>query len=214
MNRSLDKIVKQAKRTGRKVARRLSLSETGVLKKVVEKRESEQETRAVRVWGPYQESPTKFRLKIAEKGIERSLVYRTLEEAEAVKAELLRKHSHIQQITVHEALMEWPQYLEECRGIKPRSAKWLVQISRYWLPLHRPLSHITELDAKQLYTEHVRTPKSSNEETTISGDSPRATPDGATILGLGDRAGLLSPQSMEVCSQDREEAEREAAASH
>ncbi len=158
MNRSLDKIVKQAKRTGRKVARRRSLSETEVLKKVVEKRESEQETRTVRVWGPYQESATKFRLKIAEGGVERSLIFRTLEEAEEVKEELLRKHSHIQQITVHEALMEWSHHLEECRGIKPRSAKWVVQISRYWLPPHRPLSHITELDAKQIYTEHVRTP--------------------------------------------------------
>ena len=42
--------------------------------------------------GPYCEGPQKFRLKIAENGIERSLVFHSEEEAGGVKEELLEKH--------------------------------------------------------------------------------------------------------------------------
>ena len=43
--------------------------------------------------GHYCEGPQKFRLKIAENGIERSLVFHSEEEAGGVKEELLEKHS-------------------------------------------------------------------------------------------------------------------------
>ena len=42
----------------------------------------------IRVWGPYQDGPAKYRLKLFEGGHARSLCFKTAAEAEAVKAKL------------------------------------------------------------------------------------------------------------------------------
>ena len=82
MKRTIDRVVKQAKRTGKRIAK-LNQSKSATMKGITEQLEQKADT--LKVWGPYQEGPTSFRLKIAESGIERSLKFRTQEEAEGVK---------------------------------------------------------------------------------------------------------------------------------
>ena len=158
MNRTIDNLVKQAKWTGRKVAQQLRLSETEARKKVDGKRNIAKESHSLRLLGPYQESPTKFRLKIAEGEVERSLTYRSLEQATEVKRALIRKHARIQQITVGEALDEWLRSLSTVRGLRPSTIDWLIHACRYWLPRTKLLSQISEAKAKQIYAEHVIRP--------------------------------------------------------
>ena len=55
MNQRMDSIVKQAKRTGRKVAQRLKQEDAPMLAKVCASRQEEKESSQIRVWGPYQE---------------------------------------------------------------------------------------------------------------------------------------------------------------
>lgn len=158
MKQRMDSIVKQAKRTGSKVSQRLKQEDAPMLAKVCALRQEEKESSRIRVWGPYQEGAAKFRLKVSEGSVERNLTFRTREEAEAVKDDLLRKLSRVKQITIADALEEWSQHLMEVRGLKPKSARWVVQVSRFWLPLDKPLAQITAPDAKQLYSEHVSRP--------------------------------------------------------
>ena len=53
------------------------------------------------------------------KGVERSLTFRGLDEAEEVKADLLRRHGGIVRRTVGEVVEEWLAWCVEVRGIKP-----------------------------------------------------------------------------------------------
>ena len=88
--RSIDKVVKQAKRTERVIAQR---TEAPALTKIVcAKREERKDTPAFRFWGPYREGENRFRLKVSESGVVRNLTYSSLQEAEAVKEELLKKY--------------------------------------------------------------------------------------------------------------------------
>ena len=145
MKQRMDSIVKQAKRTGRKFAQRLKQEDAPMLAKVCASRQEEKESFQIRVWGPYQEGTTKFRLKVSEGSVERNLTFRTREEAEAVKDDLLRKLARVKQITIAEAVLEWSQNLMEVRGLKPKSARWVVQVSRFWLPLDKLLGRLRPL---------------------------------------------------------------------
>ncbi|MBL9044502.1 MAG: tyrosine-type recombinase/integrase [Myxococcales bacterium] len=152
MNRKIDSIVKQANRASKRAARLRSQTETPTLTKLCAQRQEEKESPPLRVWGPYQDSPTRFRLKVSEAGIERSLSFATNEEAENLKEELLSKHSQPQHITIKEALAEWTNWLVRVRGSQPSTIENYVKMGRM-LPMDRKLSQLTENDAKKLY-EH------------------------------------------------------------
>ena len=116
MNRSIDTVMKQARRTGKRVAQRLREQETQALSQVCAAREQgKAPPPTLRVWGPYQEGEQRFRLKVAESGVERSLTFRGLDEAEEVKADLLRRHGGIVRRTVGEVVEEWLAWCVEDR---------------------------------------------------------------------------------------------------
>jgi integrase len=152
MNRKIDSIVKQANRASKRAARLRSQTETPTLTKLCAQRQEEKESPPLRVWGPYQDSPTRFRLKVSEAGIQRSLSFATNEEAENLKEELLSKHSQPQHNTIEEALEEWTSWLVRVRGTKPATIENYLKMGRM-LPTDRKLSQLTESDAKKLY-EH------------------------------------------------------------
>jgi len=52
------------------------------------------------VWGPYTDSPTKFRLKLTENGETRNVGFKTEKEAKVVKAKLLGKESQPRKRTI------------------------------------------------------------------------------------------------------------------
>ena len=107
MNRSLDSIVKQAKRTGKRVVQQLQREKTATLGKLCAERELADELPKLRIWGPYKERDCRYRLKIAEHGVEKSLMFQSLDEAEAVKADLLQRHSATLRRTIGEVFDEW-----------------------------------------------------------------------------------------------------------
>ncbi len=118
MNRKIDSVVNRANRAGKRAAGLRGQTETPTLTQLFAQRQEEKESPPLRVWGPYQDSPTRFRLKVSEAGIERSLSFAANEEAEnPLKGELLRTHSQPQHITIKEALREWTNWLVRVRGI-------------------------------------------------------------------------------------------------
>lgn len=124
----------------------------------LEERKAKKESLTLRVWGPYQENPIKFRIKVSEGGQERNLTFRSQAEAESVKEALIGKSAQIKMTTVGAALKEWSQHLADFQGLKESSAMWVMQVSRYWLPLDMAPARINEADAKRIYMEHVVTP--------------------------------------------------------
>ena len=166
MNRSIDTVVKQARRTGKRVAQRLKEQETLALAKVCAAREENKSPPTLRVWGPYPEGEQRFRLKIAESGVERSLTFRSLDEAEEVKADLLRRHGGSVRRTVGEVVSEWLAWCVEVRGIKPPTVESYGRISS-WLPQGVIFGQVTESDARTIYqrqiehvSEHTKRPVS------------------------------------------------------
>jgi integrase len=148
--RSIDKVVKQAKRTERVIAQR---TEAPALTKIVcAKREERKDTPAFRFWGPYREGENRFRLKVSESGVVRNLTYSSLQEAEAVKEELLKKYGHTEQrtITVGVAIEEFLEWMVRVRGSKPATTEFLIKMGG-WLPPTWVMSEVTESDAKRQY---------------------------------------------------------------
>ena len=154
MNRSIDSIVRQAKRTGKHVAQRLQREQTRTLGKFCAEREVADETPKLRIWGPYKERDSRYRLKIAEHGVEKSLMFQSLDEAEAVKADLLQRHSSTLRRTVGEVFDEWLAWCIKSRGIKPATVYCYVQISRR-LPSAMQIGRMTESEARKLYQTQV-----------------------------------------------------------
>ena len=87
MNRKIDNVVKKAKKTRKQNAER-NLRSAPALEGILRTREQKEDS--LKVWGPYTEGEARFRLKVAENGIERSLLFRTMDEAEEMKEELLQ----------------------------------------------------------------------------------------------------------------------------
>ena len=152
MKRTIDRVVKQAKRTGRRIAKR-NQSKSGTMKGITEQLEQKADT--LMVWGPYQEGPTSFRLKISESGIERSLKFRTQEEAEGVKEELQRKHSQTNRVTVAVALSEW--LAELTLNVKPNTIANYRKMALQ-LPQKLVMGQLTEEQASKLYQEQIHRP--------------------------------------------------------
>ena len=154
MNRSIDTVMKQARRTGKRVAQRLKEQETLSLAKVCAAREENKSPPMLRVWGPYPEGEQRFRLKVAEGGVERSLTFRSLDEAEAVKADLLRRHGGSVRRTIGEVVSEWLAWCVEVRGVKP------ITIENYskmvvWLPKGVVFGQVTESGARTIYQRQI-----------------------------------------------------------
>ena len=159
MNRpNLDNIARQAKATGRLVARKIKQQAAPTVAKLCEEREAAKVV-SLRVWGPYEDNANKYRLKIVEGEAEKSVCFKTLEEAEAVKESLLARSSKIERRTIKSAIEEWSAWLAATRGHKEASAKWAVRQTVQWIPIHKTLTQISDTDAAKLYAEHVERPR-------------------------------------------------------
>ena len=106
----------------------------------------------LRVWGPYKEGPSSFRLKVAENGVERSIKFRTQEEAERVKQELCTKAAATARKQVGEALLEWVTASEAI--VKPNTIdnyrKMVAQ-----LPHTLVIDQLTVEQASRLYQQQI-----------------------------------------------------------
>ena len=159
MNRpNLDNIARQAKATGRRVARKIKQQAAPMVAKLCEEREAAKVVN-LRVWGPYEDNENKYRLKIVEGEVEKSVCFKTLEEAEAVKESLLARSSKIERRTIKSAIEEWSAWLAATRGHKEASAKWAVRQTVQWIPIQKTLTQISDTDAAKLYAEHVERPR-------------------------------------------------------
>ena len=159
MNRpNLDNIARQAKATGRRVARKIKQQAAPMVAKLCEEREAAKVVN-LRVWGPYEDNASKYRLKIVEGEVEKSVCFKTLEEAEAVKESLLARSSKIERRTIKSAIEEWSAWLAATRGHKEASAKWAVRQTVQWIPIQKTLTQISDTDAAKLYAEHVERPR-------------------------------------------------------
>ena len=149
MNRKIDSAVKQAKQSRRQNEQR-NPADAPTLKSICRAREQKEES--LRVWGPYCEGPQKFRLKIAENGIERSLVFHSEEEAGGVKEELLEKHGKTTKKTVADALPEWIAESAQC--VRPSTIdNYQKMVAR--LPQNLVLGQLTAEQASKLYLQQV-----------------------------------------------------------
>jgi hypothetical protein len=81
-------------------------------------------------------------------------MFQSLDEAEAVKADLLQRHSATLRRTIGEVFDEWLAWCVDSRGIKPATVYCYVQISRR-LPLAMQLGRMTESEARKLYQTQV-----------------------------------------------------------
>jgi len=91
-------------------------------------------------------------LKVAENGVQRSLKFRTEEEAERVKEELSRKYTATNRKTVAEALPEW--VTESTPNVKPSTIDNYVKMVAY-IPQSLVLAQLTEEQASKLYQQQV-----------------------------------------------------------
>ena len=159
MNRpNLDIIARQAKATGRRVARKLKQQSAPTVAKLCEEREAAKVV-SLRVWGPYEDNENKYRLKIVEGEATKTVCFKTLEEAEAVKESLLARSSKIERRTIKSAIAEWSDAMVSVLGQKAATAKWAAYQTGVWLPLHKTLTQISDSDAGKLYAEHVERPR-------------------------------------------------------
>ena len=153
MNRTINKLVKLAKRTRRSVAEQIKQREAPTLSTLFEERAVTKES-PIRVWGPYQERDSRYRLKISESGVEKSLMFPTLEEAEAVKTELLQRHGVMVRRTLGEVCKEWLTWGIEVRGIRPATIQCYEQVAKL-LPSELIFHQISERDARSLYQQQI-----------------------------------------------------------
>lgn len=159
MNESnLDSMVRRAKATGRRVARKREQQAAPTVAKLCEEREGAAVV-SLRVWGPYEDNPRKYRLKIVEGDATKTVCFKTLEEAEAAKARLLTRSRKIQRRTINRAITEWSAELVSMQGRRAATVKWMLDQTSVWLPLHKTLTQIDESDAAKIYLEHVERPR-------------------------------------------------------
>ena len=145
MHRQIDNVVRTARQSRRQRAQRAKSSAPTLLaRKPVET--------GLKVWGPYAEGETRFRLKIAENGVTRSVKFQTQEEAEEVKAELLKKYANTTRKTVAEALPEW--VLESAGSVMPETIANYTKMVAF-LPQTLVLGQLTEDQASKLYHQQV-----------------------------------------------------------
>jgi len=149
MNRKIDSVVKQAKQSRKQRAQR-NLSTAPTLQSILRAREQKEDS--LKVWGPYTEGEARFRLKVAENGIEKSLLFRTLEEAEELKEDLLQKYVKATRKTVAEARFEW---IEELSQTVRHATLGSYQQMLSNLPQTLVLAQLTEEQASKLYQEQV-----------------------------------------------------------
>ena len=149
MNRKIDSVVKQAKQSRKQRAQR-NLSAAPTLQSVYGN--SKQKEESLKVWGPYAEGESRFRLKIAENGVERSLKFRTLEEAEGVKYDLLQRYAKATRKTVADASPEW--IAELAPSVKPTTI-CNYQGMLALLPQNLVMGQLTEEQASKLYQKQV-----------------------------------------------------------
>jgi len=149
MNRKIDSVLKQAKQTRKRLAQK-NLSAAPTLECVYRTREQKEEQ--LKVWGPYAEGESRFRLKIAENGVERSLLFRSLEEAEDVKESLLQKYTKTTRNSVSEARMEWLGELSQTA--KTATVNSYEQMLSH-LPQALVFAQLTEEYASKLYQQQV-----------------------------------------------------------
>ena len=105
---------------------------------------------SARVHGPYPEGD-RWRLIVVEGSARKSLKVTTLEEAERLRAELLKQIQTQSVRTVGEAVEEFLVFLERERGCKPISIGKYRAVFRGFLPLSAPLSSLTPARAAALY---------------------------------------------------------------
>jgi hypothetical protein len=113
----LEQITKSAKSQRRKMRDLAEGQRESVVGKIREER-SQCKQEEVLIWGPYTDGPNRFRLKISEKDKVRNVSFKTKEEAETVKATLLKQAETRQECTVGEAVALFCRYLAETRCIK------------------------------------------------------------------------------------------------
>ena len=152
MNAKLDKMTKSAKSQRRKLS--AATEEDTLVGKIREER-SQSKQEEVSVWGPYRDGPTRFRLKISEKGEVRNVCYKTREDAETVKSNLLAQAEQQKECTVGETVTAFCQYLAETRCIKEDSVRGAAQ-KLAWLPAAALLVSLKPEQAERLYRELVQ----------------------------------------------------------
>ena len=147
MNRTIDSALKQAKKTRKQHTQQ----QVSSLNDHEGQHKRKQKEDSLRVWGPYADR-TKFRLKIAEKGVERSLLFESWEEAERVKEELLQKYTQATRKTVGEALKEWLlEFSPVLKGATISTYHKMIVL----LPQTHVVSQLTARTAERLYLDQV-----------------------------------------------------------
>ncbi len=160
MNAKLDKMTKSAKSQRRRLS--AATEENTIVGKIRDER-SQSKQEEVSVWGPYRDGPNRFRLKISEKGEVRNVCYKTREDAETVKSNLLAQAEDRQECTVGAAVTAFCQYLEETRCIKEDSVRGTAQ-KLAWLPADSLLVSIKPEQAERLYRELVQSVNPRNKK--------------------------------------------------
>ena len=149
----LEQMTKSAKSQRRKMRDLAEGQRESVVGKIREER-SQCKQEEVLIWGPYTDGPNRFRLKISEKDKVRNVSFKTKEEAETVKATLLKQAETRQECTVGEAVALFCRYLAETRCIKDESVKDAKR-RLAWLPEQALLSSVTPEQAEKLYLQHA-----------------------------------------------------------
>lgn len=160
MNTKLDRFTKSAKSQRRRLS--AATEEDTIVGKIREER-SQSKQEEVSVWGPYRDGPKRFRLKISEKGEVRNVCYKSREDAETVKANLLAQAGERHECTVGAAVTAFCQYLAETRCIKEDSVRGAAQ-KLAWLPADALLASIKPEQAERLYRELVQSVNPRNKK--------------------------------------------------
>ncbi len=141
MNRKIDSIVKQAKRSGKR--RRVLPCKVAVCDDTAVKKS------ALRVLGPYKEKDG-VRLIVVEGETRKSLKYPTVEQAEQIKLQLLGEISKQREYTVGELLAEHEDALLVERGRADTVRDECARLRRM-LRTEEPIAALTPERAMQLY---------------------------------------------------------------
>ena len=149
MNRKIDSIVKQAKRSGKR--RRVLPCKVAVCDDTAVKKS------ALRVLGPYKEKDG-VRLIVVEGETRKSLKYPTVEQAEQIKLQLLGEISKQREYTVGELLAEYEQSLISDRGRAEYAVRDECARLRSLLRVEEPIRALTLERATQLYRATTERP--------------------------------------------------------
>jgi integrase len=113
------------------------------------------------IFGPYPDRD-KWRLVTVESGHRTAMVFKTLAEAEEVKAKLLSEMLAKKKKFIGESIDEYQTYRLTVRGVKPQSASDEIRQLRTFLPFDWPLASLTPGKAGRLYTEYANRPNKHN----------------------------------------------------